>query len=213
MDDENFDAHEQSERARTLFQRYGSAVITGILAAVAILWGFRGWEAGKAREMYRAQAAYAEFEKLVEQKDDAKIAQMGAQIRLTHANTTYAALASMTEAKFMIETGKLDAAEAPLKYAIDQGKSAEVKDLAKLRLARLYTAKNKAQDAITTLGSVSNTGFKAQIEEIRGDAYVMLSKPTEARAAYAAALTATDLADANRNTLQQKLDNLAQAKS
>ncbi len=213
MDDDNFDAHEQSEKARTLFQRYGSAVITGILAAVAILWGYRGWEAGKTREVYRAQAAYAEFEKLVEKKDDAKIAQMGAQIRLTHANTTYAAMASMVEAKFMIDAGRLDAAESPLKYAIDQGKSVEFKDLAKLRLARLYTAKNKAQDAISTLASIANVGFKAQIEEVRGDAYVALNKPTEARAAYAAALIATDLADSNRNTLQQKLDNLAEAKS
>jgi predicted negative regulator of RcsB-dependent stress response len=213
MDDDNFDTLEQSERARGMFQKHAGSVVMGVLAAVAIMWGYRGWESSKVRSLQQAESAYSTFAKALDGKEEAKISQLAAQMRVTHAGTTYASVASMDEAKFLIEAGKLAAAEMPLKFAAANGKSSEWRELAQLRLARLLMALNKPQDSLAALQNVNNEGFNAQIQEIRGDAYVLLQKLTEARAAYASALTATDLKDANRATLQQKMDNLAELKS
>jgi predicted negative regulator of RcsB-dependent stress response len=59
------------------------------------------------------------------------------------------------------------------------------------------------------LEKISDKHFIGLINEVRGDAYLALNKPTNARESYRAALTEIPNAEVNRPILQMKLDNLA----
>ena len=208
-----YDSYEQSERARQWFQRNGGSLLIGVLGALAVIWGYNAWRGAKGAELERAAYAYSEVTTAIEAKNAENVTTAAGSLRKNFDGTTYAALGSLAEAGFLVSSNKLDAAEAALRYAAENGESTELKALASLRLARLLLAKDKPQDVLDMLGKLSADGFKANTEELRGDAYAQLGKSKEARAAYAAALTATDLATPGRSTLQMKLDNLVESKS
>jgi predicted negative regulator of RcsB-dependent stress response len=207
-DDEVFDSLEQSERARIWFQTNGGSLLVAILAALAVIWGYKGFQGNKVRTAEQAGLNYSAVAVAIDGKKDAEIGKLVAEIRKNYGNTTYAALAGLAEAKYSVGNAKIDAAETSLRLATEAGTSPQIKALAKLRLARVLVGRSKSAEALTILAAVQDDGFKAQIEELRGDAYRQLNKLTEAKAAYANALTATDLALPGRSTLQQKLDNL-----
>ncbi len=208
-DDEDFDSYEQSERARKWFQENGGSLLIAVLAALALIWGYKGFQNNKIHAAEQAGLNYQAVAQAIESKNDAQISRLGTEIRKSYGATTYAALAGLAEAKYLAENGKIEAAQAALRVAKDAGSNAQVKVIATLRLARLLNGQGQAQQALDTLKTVVDEGFKAQTQEQRGDAFAQLGKVADAKAAYASALTATDLAAPGRSTLQQKLDNLS----
>jgi predicted negative regulator of RcsB-dependent stress response len=207
-DDENFDSLEQSERARAWFQSNGSTLLMAVLGAMAIIWGYKGYQANKIKAGENAGLVYEKITRAVDEKKDQEVSTFSAEMRKNHGKLTYAALGSMAEAKYFTEQKKTEVAMASLQTAQTAGSNPQLKLLASLRLARLQIAGGKSQDALDILNSVTDEGFKAVREELRGDALLALGKLNEAKEAYSKALTATDLAQPGRPSLQQKLDNL-----
>jgi predicted negative regulator of RcsB-dependent stress response len=208
-DDEEFDSYEQSERARKWFQTNGGSLVIAVLAAMALIWGYKGFQNNKVLSAEQAGLNFQAVAAAIESKNDAQISQLSTEIRKSYGATTYAALAGLAEAKYLAENGKAPAAETALRLAQNAGTSPQIQVLATLRLARLLNGQGKAQEALDLLKNVKDEGFKAQTQEQLGDAYAQLGKAVDAKAAYASALTATDLASPGRSTLQQKLDNLS----
>lgn len=208
-DDEDFDSYEQSERARKWFQENGGSLLIAVLAAMALIWGYKGYQNNKIHAAEQAGLNFQALAQAIEAKNDAQISQLSTEMRKSYGATTYAALAGLAEAKYLNENGKIEAAESALRLAKDAGSNPQVRVIATLRLARLLNGQGKAQQALDTLKTVVDEGFKAQAQEQRGDAFAQLGKVADAKAAYASALTATDLATPGRSTLQQKLDNLS----
>ena len=208
-DDEDFDSYEQSERARKWFQNNGGSLLVAVLAAMALIWGYKSFQNNKLHTTEQAGLNFQAVALAIESKNDAQVSQLSAEIRKSYGATTYAALAGLAEAKYLTESGKIAAAETALRLAKDAGSSVQIRTLATLRLARLLNGRGKAQEALDALKGIEDEGFKAQTQEHRGDALAQLGKLTDAKAAYASALTATDLAAPGRSTLQQKLDNLS----
>lgn len=206
-DDDLYDSLEQSERARGWFQKNGSAIVIGVMGAMAVIWGYKAFQTNAERSAHAAGLSYELLTKAASDKDDVKVNQLAAELRRSHGSTTYAALGSLVEAKYLADSGKTVEAQAALKFA-QTGELDVVKQIAQLRVARLLNGNNKPQEALDVLAKVTDAGLKAQLEQIKGDSYAQLGKLVEAKAAYAAALTATDLATPGRATLQQKLDNL-----
>jgi predicted negative regulator of RcsB-dependent stress response len=66
-----------------------------------------------------------------------------------------------------------------------------VRDVARLRLARVLISQNKAGDALKLLEEPLPASFGGLVEEARGDAYAALGKTEEARSAYDRALAQT----------------------
>ena len=208
-DDEDFDSYEQSERARKWFQNNGGSLLVAVLAAMALIWGYKSFQNNKLHATEQAGLNFQAVALAIESKNDAQVSQLSAEIRKSYGATTYAALAGLAEAKYLTENSKIEAAQTALRLAKDAGSSAQVRTLATLRLARLLNGQGKAQEALDALKGIEDEGFKAQTQEQKGDALAQLGKLADAKAAYASALTATDLAAPGRSTLQQKLDNLS----
>lgn len=208
-DDEVFDSMEQSERARKWFQDNGGSLLIAVLSAMAIIWGYKGYQANVQRTAEQAGLNYQAIANAIEAKRDADVAQLSTEMRKNYGSTSFAALAGLSEAKYLVDAGKLDPAITTLKQSAQAGNIPQLKVIADLRLARVMLAQDKSAEALAVLDKITDDGFKAATQELRGDALMRMGKGQDAKAAYASALTATDLAAPGRSTLQLKLDNLS----
>jgi len=111
---------------------------------------------------------------------------MGQHLIEEHASTTYAEFARLTLAKLKVEAGDLEAAKLRLEEEVKQGHDETLKELARLRLARVLLARGEADAGLALLkGTESSVGkFSALFEEVRGDLLSAAQRPEEARIAY-----------------------------
>lgn len=188
----------------------------GALIGVAILVGGKYWK--DSRDAHH-EAASAEFEMLMQFLSTDKLdeaSDKGAVLLGQYSDTPYAGMASLAMAKIKLEKADLVAATSHLRWAIENVEQPEIKNEATIRLARVYLADNKLDDALDVLNKMNPGPFKAMVEELKGDIYVAKGEEAKARTAYTVALAAIDTATENqnpraRNFLQMKLDDLGQA--
>lgn len=200
------DTHEQSERARQWFQQNGSSVLIGIAAALALIFGYQSWQQRQEGQRTQAGTIYQQAAEAHQKEDFELQARLVQSLKDNYANTVHAVLAALLQAKTHVDKDELDAAEKELRFAVDKARSAEIRDLARLRLALVQSARGDRAAALATLSAVQSTGYRALVAEQRGDILRADGKLDEARAAYADALTHLEVGTPGRDTLQQKLD-------
>jgi predicted negative regulator of RcsB-dependent stress response len=195
---------EQLEVIKKWWQANGGAIITGILIGLAVILGWQYWTAYRASRSEQAAAHYDTLLQAVAKQDFAQARQQGQVLQENFAHSTYAALAALELAKVAVEAGDNARAIQQLAIVIDQARQDEIKEIAKLRLARVLLAEKRYDDAEARLNALNNVGFTAEKEELKGDLYLARNDPGKARLAYQAALT-----NSSGNALvQMKLDNL-----
>jgi predicted negative regulator of RcsB-dependent stress response len=112
-------------------------------------------------------------------------------------------------ARLSVDDGKPAAAIAPLTDVMGNAKDAELKHIARLRLARVLIALNRPDDAIKTLAEDTWGAFAGQAHEVRGDAFYAKHDVQAALKEYQAALTGGDAGGVDSSLLQLKVADLA----
>ena len=180
---------EQLEAFKKWWDENGKSILAGVVIGAVGLFGWRGWQSYTQTIAERASAQYFNLQSQAEQGNRAQVDAIAAILKDEYQRTPYAALAALNAAKLAVNAGALDDAVMHLRWAMDHGKQDAVKALARLRLARVLTAQDKAGDALTLLESEPlPDSFATLVDEIRGDAYVALGKVEQAREAYDRAL-------------------------
>ncbi len=206
----DFETEEQQvEALKRWWAENGRAVVLGIGIGLALIFGFRAWQGHKVSVAQDASSAYTEIMVSLERDDQGEqFLGLVKSIRDEHSDSPYAALASLAEARFQVENDQLPEAETALRWAVDKGDYAEIKPIAKLRLARVLKAQDKHQDALKVLDSVSSTAYTGHVEEIRGDIYLGLGETSQAASAYQRARDSGSPTNSGAS-LQMKIDDLA----
>ncbi|MBT0585739.1 YfgM family protein [Alteromonas oceanisediminis] len=201
---EQFATEEQQvEAIKRFWKDNGIAIIVGAVIGLGGLWGWRYYSES---QISAKEATSLQYQNVVENlQANGNMDEAAAFIR-ENAGTGYAPLAALVLAQQAVDAGDFAQASEHLRNAADSTDGA-VSDVAKLRLARVLLAQNEAQQALDTLLTVSDEAFDAQVEAIKGDAYVVLADFDKARLAYSEAVAA----DANNRVVKMKLDNLAVA--
>jgi len=204
---------EQIEALKSLWEKYGSSLLTG--AAVA-LFSVAGYQMYTGSVQEKGEAASAAYEQVIEaqrkvygenadEEAHTNLMSLASAVMDQHSGTTYAHLAAFVVAKSYVEKGEYDAAAVQLKSIIDDAPSKGFEQTAKLRLARVYLAQEKYDDALALLAT-STEAFKASFEETKGDIYRAQGEVEKAREAYQAAAS---VAETTNPLLQIKLDDVA----
>lgn len=187
------------------------SVIGGVAIGIAALAGGRAWMDSKNTF---AEAASAEYQVMLEQiasGANEEASTHGAQLLGQFADTPYAALAALAMARIKLDEGDSVAASSHLRWALDNTDQAPVKHEARLRLARVLLADNKADEALALLNGVDTGSYAPAYDQLKGDIYVAQGQPDAARSAYQSALAAMAPTAAGRGLLQMKLDDLGSA--
>lgn len=202
---------EQVEAIKKWWDENGRMLIIGVVVALAAVFGWRTWQDNREEKMAQASNHYQMLLEHVNAGEGREVTEVGRRIIGEYQDTAYAVLASLAMAQQAADQGDLDGASAHLRWAMDNSALAEIKDLARSRLARLLIAQGKPDEALKLLAGLDKGSFSAVYQEIRGDAYLAQGKRAEAHQAYSAALA--DFADtpAKQQLLRMKLDDLADA--
>ncbi len=129
-------------------------------------------------------------------------AQQQAQTFIDSHNDAYASLLSLQLAKSYVESDELNKAAALLRE-VQTNKDQILATIATLRLARVEIELTNYDAALAELNKVTATSWKAQMEELRGDAEQHKGNLVAARSAYMASILAED-----NPLVKMKLDNL-----
>ncbi|MCR6652263.1 MAG: tetratricopeptide repeat protein [Cellvibrionaceae bacterium] len=206
---------EQIEALKRWWKDYGTVVL---IAAVVGLGGFFAWNlykshqvksSGESASVYEKLAsAMTEFDDGASEEQTAKIKQLANDVIAHSSSGLYADFAALYLAKLAVQQQDYAAARTHLEKVSGQGANESVKELARLRLARVLAATGETEQALNMLSVKASTAYAAAYAEAKGDVLLSLQRLVEARTSYEAALQAMGTNQPmRRNLVQLKIDN------
>ncbi|HRD66054.1 MAG TPA: tetratricopeptide repeat protein [Candidatus Competibacter sp.] len=202
---EQYTDDERVEDLKKWWKENGTSIIVGIALGLIAIFGWQYWNSYRNAKAEQVSKAYDAFVAAAEKPDAEQARQSGQALLAEFPKSPYAALTALRLAKLALDGSDTATATQRLEWVIDNAKLDELKDIARLRLARLLFAAGRPEDAEQQLARVATASLTAEREELRGDLALAGNDPTKARTAYTAALTA----GGGNSMLQLKLDNLA----
>lgn len=200
---------EQIQQLKTWIKQYGLTILMGILIALIITSGWRYWQSYKIKILTHASGVYDEMLALRAQGNTSGSIVQAKKLLSHYPKTPYAQMAAFLIARDAVLRKNYPEAILQLNWVMDHTKVNSIREIARLRLARVYIAEKKPQDALNSLAKVDDKSFAGLVDEIKGDAYFSMNNKASARHAYQLALQELPNAEVTRPILQMKLDNLA----
>jgi predicted negative regulator of RcsB-dependent stress response len=194
MADDYLSDREQEEALLEWWRENWRWIIGGIALGLAMLIGWRSWEAQRESRAHDASRDYAQFQTALERRDVEQAERLLLDLVSDHGSSAYVQQGRLMLAKAQVEAGNFDQAITLLTAAADASKDKELSSIARLRVARLLIQQGKYDPALALLKVDQAGAFAAQTREIRGDAMMAKGEPEAARAEYAAALSAASTA-------------------
>jgi len=207
----HYDDEDQAQRVKQWWKDNWMALAAGLVLGLS---GIVGWNQYQSHQQTRAAEAAKMFEDLktaliADKMDDAS--GIADKLKAEFASTPYAAQALLRIAQHAVEKGRFDEALPPLAWVASNSADEVLKPLATVRQARVLAQQGKFDEALKLLDGLSDKSYTALVQELRGDIQLAQGNRKGAREAFEKALTASDDAAANRETLQRKIDDLADA--
>jgi len=170
----DYSESEQYERAKDWVRSNGLWILVGVAIGAAGWWGWNFYQDRRVLQVETASARYEEMLDAFARNDRTRGLTIADDLNREFDWTPYASLASLMAARVHVEANELDKAAASLKSVVDKADDAEVRFVARLRLARVQSAQGKYDDALATL-KVDDAGeFTRRLADVRGD--VLLAK-------------------------------------
>ncbi len=215
---------ENIDALRRWWDEYGKTLL--LTAAVAAA-GYAGWVFWQNSTQSGSLAASDLYEEILDAAqlatppgDGAAAAEgdniiaLAEQLKAEHGDTVYARYAALFSARQSMLRDDLAAAEENLRWVLDNpsggvfGADDEGLTLiATLRLGRVILARSEPERALTLVNSIDPRSFEPGFHELRGDIYLSLDRPEDARDSWLAARDA----GSNSDGLRMKLENLGAA--
>lgn len=206
---------EQVEALKNWWKENGKSLVLGIAAALAIVFGYKGWQGQQQAEAENAAVLYQNLVQAVAiasapqatDEQRATATHLVGSLKEDYSDSAYARFAAMLGARLAVDKGDYDSAVTELDWVLANSPDAVMKVVASMRKARVVAAQGDTAAALALLNGLSEKSFQVSLEELKGDLHLQAGDRAQARASYQQAV---DLAtDGARPVLQMKLDNLA----
>ena len=198
---------EQLEEMRAWWTEYGRYVIAGVVIAVGLLFGFNQYQSSKSAAQVEASVLYESLTVHVSDGDLDNAESVADELASNYANTAYAAQSNLAMAKLYMDKNRdQDAADVLNELLLMRGNKA-LKQIGRLRLARILLYQDKPQEVVDLLADQDDAAFAGLFAEMRGDAFAALGQITAAGDEYRTALADTSQT-INRGIVQMKLVDL-----
>jgi predicted negative regulator of RcsB-dependent stress response len=210
--DDYLTEHDQWEALQRWMKENGAWIAAGVIIGAGALYGWRWWQ---DRVTARAQVAAAQYSELLSAlgRDDEKHAiELSAQLQRDYSDTPYWDQAQLALARADVEHNALNQAAGRLQAVMERSGDKELRQVARLRLARVLLAQNKLNEALAVVDAAAATGaFVPRFNEVRGDILLAKGDRSGALLAYRAALTAAEPGVIDDGQLRLKINDLSGA--
>lgn len=202
---------EQIQQLKTWLKQYGPTIVLGIVLALIMTTSWRYWQNYQNKVLMHASSIYDEMlSSRAQNNEDGAIVQ--AKKLLAHyRRTPYADMASLLLARNAVLKNDYPEAIKQLDWVIDHSKNSSMREIARIRIARILLTEQKADEALELLKKISDKNYIGLVDEVRGDAYLIKQDPNVARKAYQLALQELPNAEVTRPILEMKYANLTTA--
>jgi predicted negative regulator of RcsB-dependent stress response len=178
------DEREQWERVKAWIREQGPWALASVAIVALGLAGWRFWQSRLEQRDLTAAARYQQVLASFSHNDVAGGVLIADQLIKDYPSTPYANQADLAAARVAVEIGKLDQAATRLERVLNSTKDAQLKLLARLRLARVQLGENQPDAALRTLATGDPGAFAARYDEVRGDALLAKGDRAGALKAY-----------------------------
>jgi len=208
MAEEYLTDDEQLEAVKHAFVEYAPWIAGGVFVGAALFFGYRYYESYTDGRALKAAGQFSAMTAALQVNDHANSRRIAEALIKDYAGSPYADQAQLTLARLDLEDGQMDKAMAPLTQVMNGSKDTELRQIARLRLARILTDQGKPDEAIKTLADPIPASFAARYHEVRGDAYLAKKDTAHAVTEYQAALSAADGGGIDASLLELKIQDL-----
>src|ERR1700678_1951927 len=211
MAEEYLTDEEQLEHVKRLSAEYGPWVVGGVLLATIAMFGYRQYQSHVNDRALAAATQFSAMTDALERNDSNASRRIADGLIKDYSGSPYADQAELVLARLAVEDGQLAQAIPPLMQVMNDSKDADLKQIARLRLARGLVDQGKPDEAIKTLTDSVPGAFAPLYHQVRGDAYYSKKDLTAAAAEYKAALAASDARGGDSGLLELKIADLGAA--
>jgi predicted negative regulator of RcsB-dependent stress response len=162
---------EQWEQIKAWLRDNGLWIIAGIAVGAAALGGWRWYQDRVDNVGAQAGAKYTQVVEAFGRGDRTQAFVLLGELERDYSSSPYVDQGKLMAARIYVDSGDLDKAVAELQAVTEHSKDSELALLARLRLARVQIAQNKADAALATLNGMKPGAFESRYHEILGDAY------------------------------------------
>lgn len=201
---------QQLETLKNFWKEYGFSIISGVILAIVL--GF-GWRFLNAYIDQRAENAALIYQHLVtavtnQQAEEAK--KQAEILQKKFGSTPYGDLGKLFLAKVALENHQPKEAIPLLNQVVKHGHMVNIKKIARLRLARVYLSLHDINAALDVLSAyaLKKGIFRGAAAEIQGDIYREQGNKSLAKTAYQEALLLLPAESISRPLLTMKLNDL-----
>lgn len=203
---------EQVEEFKAWWKENRNHLIGAVLIVVVVMSGWRGWQYYQHSQSSQAATLYEGFLKQLESDDTGRVNDAAKAVMDNFAGTGYAPRAALLAASLNVQNKDAERAKTQLKWVIEHASEAELRDVARLRLASMYLDEANYGEALQLLDSKHPASFDGLYADLRGDILNAQGKKDEARSAYKLAHEKTGEGSVYRNLIQMKMDALVSGK-
>lgn len=178
---------ERVEALKKWWKENAKAIIVGISLGLAIIAGWNMWQSSKRAKAEEASAVYQQLLKAVEARQAEPATKLSERLIEQYQNSSYATYGALFMAKLKVESGDLAGAKKFLQDLLASLKDDSLKHLARLRLGQVMLALGESEGALKLVEPLTRDKmgeFESLYEELKGDLYVNLHRPDDARTAY-----------------------------
>lgn len=200
---------EQIELFKSWVKQYSLVILMGVLIAAAAISGWRYWQQRQNKILTHASSVYDEMLNMRAQNDSTATLIQAKKLLSHYPKTTYGQMAAFMLARNAVIKKDYTEAKKQLTWVMDATRIKSVRQIARIRLARILIAEKNPQGALDKLKTIDDKSFTGLIDEVRGDAYLAQNNTRMARQSYQQALAELPNAEIIRPVLRMKYDNLA----
>ena len=205
----DLDEQEQLDQLKAWWNKYGTLVLTILIAATVAVGGWRGWQWYEGHQSAQARGYFEALEEAGRSQGEESVARVNAAmktLRGEYANTDYAARGALVAASALVARKDLTGARAQLEWLV-QTKHEALVPVARLRLAALFLDQKDYDGALAQLKNAP-TSFEGLYEDRRGDILAAQGKNADARKSWNDAMTSLAATSPLIPIIKLKLDAL-----
>jgi predicted negative regulator of RcsB-dependent stress response len=199
---------EQWEQIKAWLRDNGLWIIAGIAVGAAALGGWRWYQDHVDSVGGQASAKYTQVVDAFGRGDRTQGFVLLGELERDYSSSPYVDQGKLMAARLYVDSGDLDKAVGELQAVAEHSKDPQLALLARLRLARVQIAQNKADAALATLNGMNPGAFEPRYHEILGDAYYAKGDKATALKEYLKAKVA-DFGDSDGQQLDLKISDLS----
>jgi predicted negative regulator of RcsB-dependent stress response len=181
---------EQVEALKKWWKENGKSVIGGIVLGAAIIGGWQGWQGWQRSAGEAGSMMYDTLRQAVRSGQIDEAIEQGKRLIGEYGSSAYASFAGLELARLAYQKGEKSAARGHLEWVADSAPDPTLREVARLRLARLLMDMGETDALAALLDQAPLQAFAGEFDVLRGDLARVQGDRAAARQAYLDALAA-----------------------